>query len=102
MEFYERLRDELLEFVDTLMSKGIIGRQYYPSKENPDAVTIGFEEVLATRLNVEAEWQDNGALHVLQRLPAFRRIESTGQVVPFNGLGGVYGRQRDRGALAPP
>lgn len=31
-----------------------------------------------------------------------RRIESTGQPVLFNGLGGVYGRQRDREALEPP
>lgn len=30
-----------------------------------------------------------------------RRIASTGQPVLFNGLGGVYGRQRDRGALDP-
>ncbi|KAL2835023.1 hypothetical protein BDW59DRAFT_177167 [Aspergillus cavernicola] len=125
IELYDRLRDELPEFVDTLLAKGIIGRQYYPSKEDPEAVTIGWnwqdsygftigdgdsletqhrkvEEILETCLQAHAEWQANGSLHVLQRLPAFRRIESTGQIVPFNGLGGVYGRQRDRGALAPP
>lgn len=101
------------------------GRQYYPSKTDPEAVTIGWnwqdsygldiaagdsletqrrkvERVLETRLSAKAEWQPNGALHVLQRLPAIRQVESTGQVVPFNGLGGVYGRQRDRGALEPP
>lgn len=104
---------------------GIIGRQYYPAKEDPESLTIGWnwqdsygftinqddslatkrhkvEQVLKTHLQAEAEWQPNGALHVLQRLPAFRRIASTGQIVPFNGLGGVYGRQRDRKALAPP
>lgn len=58
--------------------------------------------MLKTRLQAEAEWQPNGALHVIQRLPAFRRIKSTGQIVPFNGLGGVYGRQRDRQALEHP
>lgn len=101
------------------------GRQYYPSKTDPEAVTIGWnwqdsygfeieagdsletqrrkvENVLKTRLAAKAEWQPNGALHVLQTLPAIRQIESTRQVVPFNGLGGVYGRQRDRGALEPP
>jgi hypothetical protein len=31
-----------------------------------------------------------------------RRIGTTGQPVLFNGLGGVYGRQRDREALDPP
>ncbi|KAL4787134.1 hypothetical protein BJX76DRAFT_345797 [Aspergillus varians] len=125
VELYDRLRDELPDFVDTLLAKGIIGRQYYPSKEDPSAKAIGWnwqdsygftiapgdtlstqrakvEEVLATRLQAQAEWQPNGALYVLQRLPALRRIASTGQIVPFNGLGGVYGRQRDRGALAPP
>lgn len=60
------------------------------------------ENVLKTRLQADAEWQHNGALHVLQRLPAIRRIGSTGKPVPFNGLGGVYGRQRDRKALEPP
>lgn len=141
VELYDRLREELPEFVDTLIEKGtiafnlqlqlvltnegIIGRQYYPAKEDPESLTIGWnwqdsygftinqddslatkrdkvEQVLKTHLQAEAEWQPNGALHVLQRLPAFRRIESTGQIVPFNGLGGVYGRQRDRKALAPP
>lgn len=104
---------------------GIVGRQYYPAKEDPDAKSIGWnwqdsygfdivpgdsletqrekvEHVLKTQLQADAEWQPNGALHVLQRLPAVRRVASTGQVVPFNGLGGVYGRQRDRKALVPP
>lgn len=104
---------------------GIIGRQYYPAKEDPESLTIGWnwqdsygftinkddslatkrhkvEQVLRTHLQAEAEWQPNGTLHVLQRLPAFGRIASTDQVVPLNGLGGVYGRQRDRKALAPP
>ncbi|KAJ5116097.1 hypothetical protein N7456_000445 [Penicillium angulare] len=125
IELYDRLREETPEFVDTLIDKGIIGRQYYPAKEDPESQTIGWnwqdsygftinpedsleekrrkvEEVLKTRLQAEAEWQPNDALHVIQRLPAFRRIASTDQIVPFNGLGGVYGRQRDRQALKPP
>lgn len=104
---------------------GIIGRQYYPDKQDPEAESIGWnwqdsygfdlkrddnletqrkkiEHTLKTRLSADAEWQPNGALHVLQRLPAVRRIASTGQPVLFNGLGGVYGRQRDRQALEPP
>ena len=104
---------------------GIIGRQYYPAKEDPESKTIGWnwqdsygfdilpgdpieiqrskvENVLKIRLQADAEWQSNGALYVLQRLPAVRRIASTKQPVPFNGLGGVYGRQRDRKALEPP
>jgi hypothetical protein len=60
------------------------------------------ERVLKTRLEAEADWQPNGALHVVQRFPALRGIACTGQPVPFNGLGGVYGCQRDREALDPP
>ncbi|CAH0057803.1 unnamed protein product [Clonostachys solani] len=105
--------------------QGITGRQYYPSKEDPESKTVGWnwqdsygfdilpedsletkrrkvEHVLKTRLQADAEWQENGAVHVVQSLPAFRRIASTNQVVPFNGLGGVYGRQRDKKALEPP
>lgn len=106
-------------------AKDIIGRQYYPDKRDPEAKSIGWnwqdsygfdfepddsletqrqkvEHTLQSRLGADAEWQPNGALHVLQRLPAVRRIASTGRPVLFNGLGGVYGRQRDREALEPP
>lgn len=38
----------------------------------------------------------------MQRLPAVRRVASTGKPTFFNGLSGVYGRQRDRKALDPP
>ncbi|SPO07563.1 uncharacterized protein DNG_10258 [Cephalotrichum gorgonifer] len=110
IELYDRVRDELPEFVNDLTENCIIGRQYYPDKQDPEAKTIGWnwqdsygfdiepsdaletqrrkvEHVLESRLKAEAEWQPNGALHVLQRLPAVRRIESTGQPVLFNGLG---------------
>ncbi|VUC34357.1 unnamed protein product [Clonostachys rosea] len=125
IELYDKLLEETPEFVADLIEKGITGRQYYPSKEDLESKTIGWnwqdsygfdilpkdsfetkrskvEHVLKTRLQADAEWQENGALHVVQRLPAFRRVASTNQVVPFNGLGGVYGRQRDKGALDPP
>lgn len=53
-------------------------------------------------MKAEAVWQPNGALHVLQRLPAIRRIASTGKPIFFNGFAGVYGRAKDNAALAPP
>lgn len=52
--------------------------------------------------NGECEWQPNGALAVLQRLPAIRRVKSTGKPTFFNGLAGVYGKGRDNDALDPP
>jgi hypothetical protein len=60
------------------------------------------EEVLKQSLQGDAEWQENGALHVLQRLPAIRRVESTGKPSFFNGFAGVYGRAKDTNALEPP
>ena len=60
------------------------------------------EAVLKKSLQAEAEWQPNGSLHVLQRLPAIRRIASTGKPTFFNGFAGVYGRARDNQALDPP
>ena len=58
--------------------------------------------VLAEKLQAKAEWQPNGALHVLQQLPAIRRVKSTNTPTFFNGFAGVYGRARDNGALKPP
>ncbi|EFX02219.1 taud/tfda taurine catabolism dioxygenase [Grosmannia clavigera kw1407] len=125
LELYDRLVAELPAFIADLAAKGIIGRQYFPAKADVEAKTIGWnrrdsygfdivegdstatqrrkvEAVLRTRQQAEGEWQANGALYVLQRLPAIRRIAATGRPTFFNGLSGVYGRQRDRQALAPP
>lgn len=60
------------------------------------------EAVLKNDLRADAEWQANGALHVIQRLPAIRRIASTGKPTFFNGFAGVYGRAKDNNALEPP
>lgn len=60
------------------------------------------EKVLKESLQAEADWQPNGALHVLQRLPAIRRIKSTGKPTFFNGFAGVYGRAKDNNALEAP
>lgn len=60
------------------------------------------ERVLARDLGAKADWQPNGALHVLQHLPAIRRLKSNGLLTFFNGLAGVYGKGRDYNALKPP
>lgn len=112
-------------FLIVLTKSGVIGRQYFPAKDDPEAAHIGWnwkdsygfdivdgdsleeqhrkvEAVLRDRLHAEGEWQPNGALYVLQRLPALRRVESTGLPSFFNGLMGVYGRARDNEALQAP
>ncbi|KAJ5009055.1 Clavaminate synthase-like protein [Colletotrichum sp. SAR 10_99] len=60
------------------------------------------ESFLADRLHVEGEWQRDGSLVVLSRVPAIRRVTSTGKLTLFNGLAGVFGRMRDQKALDPP
>ncbi|CAK7215433.1 hypothetical protein SBRCBS47491_002487 [Sporothrix bragantina] len=126
IELYDELKKQLPDFVQALADKGVIGRQYFPSKDDPEAAHIGWnwhdsygfdikeddsiekqhrkvETVLRDRLQADGEWQDkNGALYVLQRLPALRRVASTGKPTFFNGLMGVYGRARDNQALSPP
>jgi hypothetical protein len=71
--------------------------------EDPLEVQRGkVEKLLREKLGADAEWQSNGALHVLQRLPAIRRVGSTGELTFFNGFAGVFGRARDNQALEPP
>ncbi|EXJ86317.1 hypothetical protein A1O3_03268 [Capronia epimyces CBS 606.96] len=125
LELYDRVKQELPELHDQLIFKGIIGRQYYPSKEDPDWKEIGWnwkdsygfeiedgdslevqhqkvEAVLEKYLQATGEWQSNGSLHVLQHVPAIRRVKSTGVPTFFNGLAGTYGSAKLNGALEPP
>lgn len=60
------------------------------------------EAELERTLKATADWQPDGSLHVLQHLPAIRRLVSTGEPTFFNGIGGIYGRARDLGTLDPP
>ena len=125
LELYDRLKEELPDFLNDLEAKGVIGRQYFPAKEDPEAEHIGWnwrdsygwdikpedtlevqrakvEAVLKDQLQAEGEWQPNGSLHVLQRLPAIRYVGSSGKPTFFNGFAGVYGRARDNNALEAP
>ncbi|OBT60937.1 hypothetical protein VE03_09276 [Pseudogymnoascus sp. 23342-1-I1] len=125
VELCDRLEKDLPQFYHDLTTKGVIGRQYFPAPNTDEAKTIGWNwkdsygfdiqpgdslevqhskvaAVLASKLQAKAEWQANGALHVLQQLPAIRRVKSTNTPTFFNGFAGVYGRARDNGALNPP
>ncbi|KAJ0268135.1 hypothetical protein COL940_013680 [Colletotrichum noveboracense] len=109
----------LFFFSEKVPRQGVIGRQYYPSKDDPDWKRDSYgheikegdtlevqrakvERFLADRLHVEGEWQRDGSLVVLSRVPAIRRVASTGKLTFFNGLAGVFGRMRDQQALDPP
>ncbi|KPI45303.1 Clavaminate synthase-like protein [Cyphellophora attinorum] len=125
LELHDRLKEELPDFLHDLTTKGVLGRQYFPARDDPEAEHIGWnwkdsygfdiqpgdtkevqrqkvEQVLKDTLQADAEWQPNDALHVLQNLPAIRRVASTGELSFFNGFAGVYGRARDCRALEPP
>ncbi|KAI8207773.1 Clavaminate synthase-like protein [Colletotrichum sp. SAR 10_76] len=112
----------LFFFSEKVPQEGVIGRQYYPSKDDPDWQKVGWnwkasrtcpddsygheieegdtlevqrakvERFLADRLHVEGEWQRDGSLIVLSRVPAIRRVASTRKLTFFNGLAGVFGR----------
>ncbi|KAJ3955012.1 hypothetical protein N0V92_008478 [Colletotrichum tropicale] len=109
----------LFFFSEKVPQQGVIGRQYYPSKDDPawekdsygHEIKVGdtlnvqrakVERFLADRLHVEGEWQRDGSLVVLSRVPAIRRVASTGKLTFFNGLAGVFGHMRDQQALDPP
>ncbi|CAK7219232.1 hypothetical protein SEUCBS140593_003821 [Sporothrix eucalyptigena] len=128
VELYDRLQQELPEFVRDLEEKGIIGRQYYPSKHDPEAAAVGYnwqdsygfdiqegdsievqhakvEALLARDVQATAEWQPDAygdRLHVVQKVPAIRTIRSSGRRSFFNGLSGVYGNAKRAGSLLPP
>ncbi|CAK7224395.1 hypothetical protein SCUCBS95973_005502 [Sporothrix curviconia] len=128
VELYDRLKKELPEFVKELEEKGVIGRQYYPSKHDPEAPAVGFnwqdsygfdikegdslevqhakvEKILHEENQATAEWQPDAygdRLHVVQHVPAIRTIRSSGKRSFFNGLSGVYGNAKRSGSLLPP
>ncbi|EXJ89959.1 hypothetical protein A1O3_03026 [Capronia epimyces CBS 606.96] len=121
LELYDRLRAEMPEFAHDLETKVSPSSLFAASGKielnNSRQDSYGFdiqagdsldvqrskvEAVLKQDLQAEAEWQPNGALHVLQKLPAIRRIQSTGKATFFNGFAGVYGRARDNDALKSP
>ncbi|EPE07168.1 taurine catabolism dioxygenase [Ophiostoma piceae UAMH 11346] len=125
LELYDSVKAEFPELVDKLLELGVIGRQYYPSKDDPDAKAIGWnwqdsygfdikegdslevqhekvEKLLREEVKAEAEWQPNGSLHVVQRVPAIRKIKSSGLYSFFNTLSGVYGVAKRLGALEYP
>ena len=60
------------------------------------------EKLLREEVKAEAEWQPNGSLHVVQRVPAIRKIKSSGRYSFFNTLSGVYGVAKRLGALEYP
>lgn len=127
-ELYDRLQAELPEFVKDLEEKQVTARQYYPSKNDPEAEAIGYnwqdsygfdikegdsievqnakvEKLLRDDIHATAVWQPDAygdGLQVVQRVPAIRTIKSTGRRSFFNGLAGVYGNAKRSGSLRPP
>ncbi|KAF0317958.1 hypothetical protein GQ607_014808 [Colletotrichum asianum] len=130
LELYDRLEKELPDFIRDLKKKErrlelegkshLSGRDqqlnssithtnsqdsYGHEIEEGDTLEVQrakVERFLASRLHVDGEWQRDGSLIVLSRVPAIRRVASTRKLTFFNGLAGVFGRMRDQQALNPP
>lgn len=128
-EFFNRVKDEIPEFIDELSRKGLISVQVYPSKTKVTTATKGNEffwegsdsfgqeidfendtfelkkqkaEKQIKRLTSDFKWLDDGSLIVRQHVPAFRTHPVRKFPTFFNGLNGRYGTSRDNDALNPP
>ncbi|TIB78811.1 Clavaminate synthase-like protein [Wallemia mellicola] len=122
IEVFERIEKELPEFLDELVKRKLITKQYYPhpsrvGKDNPfswrqadtfghnilpeddDATAHQKAESKAKELG-EVTWDEDDALTVTMKLPGVRRIK--GHATFFNGLGGRWGMIKQRGAVDYP
>ncbi|KIH89430.1 hypothetical protein SPBR_07870 [Sporothrix brasiliensis 5110] len=114
LELYNELKRQLPEFIQALAEKKasavcswstiecVIGRQYFPAKDDPEAKYIGWNWKNSYGFDiVDGDSLEEQHRKVEHRLPALHRVESTGLPSCFNGLMGVYGRARDNKAEAP-
>lgn len=127
--FYNRVLQEIPEFIKEVSKKNLISTQVYPSRTKKSTVTKGNEffwedydsfgkeidyehdsfelkkekaEKQIRRLTDDFSWNEDGSVTIRQHVPAFRKHPVTGLPVFFNGLNGRYGTSRDNGALEPP
>ncbi|GAB7356271.1 hypothetical protein MBLNU459_g7080t1 [Dothideomycetes sp. NU459] len=124
-ELYERINEEMPEFVKEVAEKGLNSPDIYraPGKEAKNFIftwagPLAFgrdiqpgddmatkkakAEIQAARLTPHFWWRDDDQLEVHQHVPAIRRAPGTGRPVWFNSLAGRYGTAFDRGATDPP
>ncbi|KAK0444946.1 uncharacterized protein EV420DRAFT_1648671 [Desarmillaria tabescens] len=125
LEIYERVKEELPEFVEELAKRGLTMRQVYPPAghnrgngnyfdwtqeycfgqkilpEDDEPTRRRKEEEQARRLTPRFKWLDDGSLEVIQDVPAFRRINP--DMVPYKQLHvGQRGSAIDQKATKPP
>ncbi|GMM35414.1 hypothetical protein DASC09_027390 [Saccharomycopsis crataegensis] len=128
-EFYQRIFQEIPEFIYELANRKLISVQVYPSRTTQSSTTKGNEfywededsfgqdidfendslalkkqkaERQITRLTNDFLWNEDGSLTIKQHLPAFRTHPITGNTVFFNGICGRFGTSKDNNALEPP
>lgn len=124
-ELFDRMNEEMPEFVKEITEKGLISPDIYraPGKEAKNFIftwagPLAFgrdikegdsmetkkakAEIQAARLTPHFWWRDDDQLEVHQHVPAVRRHPATGKPVWFNSLAGRYGTAMDRGATNPP
>lgn len=124
-ELFDRVNEELPEFVRDVTEKGLSSPDVYrpPGKEFANfsftwAGPLAFgrdilpgddmetkkkkAEIQAARLTPHFWWREGDELEVHQHVPAIRRHPATKKPVFFNSLAGRYGTAFDRGATEPP
>ena len=124
-ELYDRVMEEMPEFVERVAKKGLNSPGIYraPGKEGKNFVftwagPLAFgrdiqpgddmatkkakAEIQVRRLTPHFWWKDDDSLEVHQHVPALRRHPATRKPVWFNSLAGRYGTAKDRGATDPP
>ncbi|KAK4938706.1 hypothetical protein LTR10_020889 [Elasticomyces elasticus] len=124
-ELYERINQEMPEFVKDITEKGLDSPDVYraPGKEGKNFIftwagPLAFgrdiepqdsmeikkkkAEEQARRLTPHFWWKEDDQLEVHQHVPAVRRHPFTKQPVWFNSLAGRYGTAYDRKATDPP
>jgi alpha-ketoglutarate-dependent taurine dioxygenase len=124
-EFFDRINEEMPEFVKEVSEKGIISPDNYkaPAKGAKDfgftwagPLSFGHEiqpdddlatmkkkaEKQAARLTSHISWGDDNTLQLKQYVPAIRRHPATKKPVFFNSIAGRYGNAVNAGATDPP
>jgi len=124
-ELYDRIVEEIPEFVEEARVKGLNSPDIYrpPGKEGKNFIftwagPLAFgrdivpgddmetmkkkAEIQVARLTPHFWWRDGDELEVHQHVPAFRRHPATGLPTWFSSMPGRYGTAYDRGATDPP
>lgn len=124
-EFFDKVNEEMPEFVKEVSKRGIISPDSYRAP-TPGAKDFGFTwagplsfgheiqpgddmetmkkkaEKQAARLTDDISWGEDNTLYLNQHVPVIRRHPATKKPIFFSSIPGRYGNAHDAGATDPP